>query len=121
MVRRLIKLKAGLSLTKPWVHLMQGVRSSALHRWGATLACPICMEPFAWAHNGKGKALIEFRCTHVTCRDCAAKMAKAGMHKCAPSAIQPNPNPSLSPTVPPGPGPSLSPSPKPNPSPNPKP
>ena len=82
MVRRLIKLKAGLSLTKPWVHLMQGVRSSALHRWGATLACPICMEPFAWAHNGKGKTLIEFRCTHVACRDCAAKMARAGMQKC---------------------------------------
>ena len=82
VVRRLIKLKAGLTLTKPWVHLMEGVRSSALHRWGATLACPICMEPFAWAHNGKGKTLIEFRCTHVACRDCAAKMAKAGMHKC---------------------------------------
>jgi len=84
VVRRLTKLKAGLryAFGKPWVDLMDGVRSSALHRWGGTLACPICMDPFAWAHGGKGKKLIELRCTHVTCRDCAAKMARAGMVKC---------------------------------------
>lgn len=85
VVRRLSKLKAGLSYLfgKPWGDLMDGVRKSPLQRWGGTLACPICMDPFAWATpGGRGKKLIELGCTHVMCRDCAAKMAGVGMQKC---------------------------------------